>query len=75
VQAQKLADVEARALRVEVPTLVIWGERDQALPPANLDGLEQYVTPLTIERIAEGSHWVVHEQPERINRLIRDFPG
>ena len=75
VQAQRLAEVEARALRVEVPTLVIWGERDQALPPANLDGLEQYVTPLTIERIAEGSHWVVHEQPERINRLIRDFPG
>jgi len=75
VQAQKLAEVEARALRVEVPTLVIWGERDEALPPGNLDGLEQYVTPLTIERIAEGSHWVVHEQPERINRLIRDFPG
>jgi pimeloyl-ACP methyl ester carboxylesterase len=56
-----------------VPTLVIWGERDQALPPGNLDGLDQYVARLTIERIAEGSHWVIHEQPERINRLIRDF--
>ncbi len=73
VQAEKLAELEARMLRVEVPTLVIWGERDQALLPGNLDGLEAHVPTLTVHRIAEGSHWVVHEQPERVNRLIRDF--
>ena len=28
---------------VQVPTLVIWGEADVALPPALLDGLEAYV--------------------------------
>ena len=72
-QAEKLAELEARMLRVEVPTLVIWGERDQALLPGNLDGLEAHVPALTVHRITEGSHWVVHEQPERVNRLIRDF--
>lgn len=60
---------------VRVPTLVIWGERDHALLPGLLDGLEQYVPDLRIERIAEGTHWVVHEYPERVNALIRGFIG
>ncbi len=60
---------------VRVPTLVIWGMRDEALLPRQLEGLEDYVPQLTIERIEDGSHWVVHEQPERVNRLIRHFIG
>lgn len=59
--------------RVEVPTLVIWGERDKALLPCLLDGLEEWVSDLRVERIPEASHWVVREQPERVNALIRAF--
>lgn len=59
--------------RVRVPTRVIWGERDIALGTVLLDGLDKFVDDLKVERIPEGSHWVVHEQPERINRLIRGF--
>jgi pimeloyl-ACP methyl ester carboxylesterase len=62
-------------LIVRVPTLVIWGERDQALLTGNLDGLDRFVPDLTIHRIPDGSHWVVNEQPERVNRLIRDYLG
>jgi pimeloyl-ACP methyl ester carboxylesterase len=58
---------------VRVPTLVIWGERDIALRTSLLDGLEQVVEDLRLERIPDGTHWVVHEQPERINRLLRSF--
>jgi pimeloyl-ACP methyl ester carboxylesterase len=56
-----------------MPTLVIWGERDTALLTGNLNGLEQYVPDLTIKRIPDGTHWVSHEQPELINRYIREF--
>ena len=28
---------------------------------------------LTIRRIPDGTHWVIHEQPERVNGYIRDF--
>ncbi len=66
-------NVDPDDMRVHVPTRVIWGESDHALPQRLLDGLEQWVDDLVIERIAEGSHWVVHEQPERINQLIRGF--
>lgn len=56
---------------VRVPTLVIWGENDRALPKSLVDGLEDFVPDLRLERIPEGTHWIIHEQPERINLLIR----
>jgi pimeloyl-ACP methyl ester carboxylesterase len=60
-------------LEVKVPTLVIWGELDQALLTGNLEGLGEYVSALTIRRIPGGSHWVTHEQPGLVNSLIREF--
>lgn len=58
---------------VPVPTLVIWGEKDTALLTGNLDGLDKYVPGLTIRRVPDGGHWVVHEQPELVNRTIEAF--
>jgi pimeloyl-ACP methyl ester carboxylesterase len=60
-------------LTVRVPTLVIWGEQDTALLSGNLEGLDRYVPQLEIRRIPDGTHWVIHEQPELINRYIREF--
>ena len=39
--------------RVEL-TLVIWGEKDTALLPQNLEGLDQFVPHLTVKRIPDG---------------------
>ena len=61
------------AFTVKVPTLVIWGEKDTALLKTSLDGLEQFVPTLTIKRIPEGTHWVIHEKPDLVNRYIREF--
>jgi pimeloyl-ACP methyl ester carboxylesterase len=61
------------ALVVKVPTLVIWGEKDTALLTQNLDGLDRFVPQLTIKRIPDGSHWVIHEKPAEVNGYIRDF--
>src|SRR5262245_10312218 len=40
--------LDADSFRVTVPTLVIWGERDEALLPANLDGLKEVVADLQV---------------------------
>jgi pimeloyl-ACP methyl ester carboxylesterase len=56
---------------VRVPVRVIWGDEDAALRTNLLNGLEELCADLQITRIPEGSHWVIHEQPERINGLIR----
>ena len=58
---------------VKVPTLVIWGEKDTALLTGNLEGLDKYVPQLTIKRIPDGTHWVIHEKPELVNTYIREF--
>jgi pimeloyl-ACP methyl ester carboxylesterase len=65
--------VDPSALMVKVPTLVIWGEKDTALLTGNLDGLDQFIPDLTIRRVPEGTHWVVHEKPVEVNRHIREF--
>ncbi len=71
-RSEELA-AQVKALRIEVPTLVIWGEKDPYLLTGNLNGLEQYVPDLTVRRVPDGSHWVIHEQPELINSYIREF--
>jgi pimeloyl-ACP methyl ester carboxylesterase len=58
---------------VKVPTLVLWGEQDIYLLTGNLEGLDRYVPDLKIQRIPDGSHWVVHEKPALINAAIREF--
>lgn len=61
------------SLDVKVPTLVVWGEKDIALLTGNLEGLDKYVSSLTIKRIPDGTHWVIHEKPDLVNGYIRDF--
>jgi epoxide hydrolase 4 len=61
------------SLEVKVPTLVVWGERDTALLTGNLEGLDKFVPNLTIKRIPDGTHWVIHERPTLINEYIRAF--
>jgi pimeloyl-ACP methyl ester carboxylesterase len=68
-----IMDLPHEMFEVKVPTLVIWGEQDHALLTGNLDGIEEYVADLTVKRIPDATHWVVHEQPEVVNALIRQF--
>ncbi|KKL70530.1 hypothetical protein LCGC14_2104010 [marine sediment metagenome] len=77
-QEEKISELtneqlEANPVMINVPTLVIWGEKDTALTVHNLEGLDEFIPDLIIKRIPEGSHWVINEQPDKINSLIRDF--
>ncbi|MHA2281420.1 MAG: alpha/beta fold hydrolase [Promethearchaeota archaeon] len=77
-QGEEITDLgseqlEATPLMINMPTLVIWGEKDTALTVHNLNGLDEFVPDLKIKRIPEGSHWVINEQPDKINSLMRDF--
>lgn len=75
-EPKRLAQMATEApdsFTIQVPTLVIWGERDSALLAGNLEGLETYVPHLTIHRIPTASHWVVHEESDQINATIHTF--
>lgn len=70
---ERVPELKAADFMVRVPTLVIWGESDTALLPVLLDGLEECVPGVRIERVPKGSHWVIHEFPQRVIELIRGF--
>jgi len=62
-----------RDATVGVPTLVIWGERDRALSTSLLDGLEEWVSDLQVERLPAASHWVQADEPGRVADLLVEF--
>lgn len=72
-ESDDILSADPSLFTVAVPTLVIWGEKDKYLLTGNLGGLEKYVPDLTIKRIPDGSHWVIHEQPGLVNSYIREF--
>lgn len=61
--------------RVDVPTLLVWGERDRYLTPGLTEGLERWVPDLQVERIADASHWVQVEAHEHVNQVLTWFLG
>jgi epoxide hydrolase 4 len=58
---------------IETPTLVIWGEKDTALLTGNLNGMEDVVKNLKVDRIPDGTHWVIHEKTAEVIGDMRTF--
>ena len=59
--------------RVDVPTLILWGEQDVAIDIHVLDGTEDYVPDLTIKRFPHASHWVQQDIPAEINAALAQW--
>jgi len=63
----------AEALRIAMPTLVLWAQDDIALLPCLCEGLEEHVPDLKLVPLQQATHWVVHEQPHRVISEISAF--
>ena len=59
--------------KLTIPTLVIWALDDLALPPENLEGLEDTIDPLTIVRVPDCGHFVPWEAPDAVNAAMEAF--
>jgi pimeloyl-ACP methyl ester carboxylesterase len=57
--------------KIEIPTLIVWGEADAALGVELLEGTDQYVSDLTIKRLPGVSHWVQQEAPDKVNAILK----
>jgi pimeloyl-ACP methyl ester carboxylesterase len=65
---------EASIKPIKAPTLVIWGERDRYLSPDLAEPDHDDVPGLDrVERLPEASHWVHHDESERVNQLLTGF--
>ena len=58
-----------------LPTLVIWALDDLALPPENLDGLEDLVPNMTLAKVPDCGHFVPWEAPQAVNAAMEEFLG
>jgi pimeloyl-ACP methyl ester carboxylesterase len=56
--------------KLTMPVLVVWGMKDEALLPCQLDGLEDHINDLTIVRIPDAGHFVPWEAPDAVNDAI-----
>lgn len=56
-----------------IPTLVIWALEDHALPPENLEGLEEMVTDMTLVKVPDCGHFVPWEAPDAVNAALDQF--
>jgi len=60
--------------RVRVPTLFIYGEKDMAIIPATVRGLDQFIdAPYRELRIPDSGHWVQNEAVEEVNEALQKF--
>ena len=58
---------------VEVPVLVVWGERDTALEPLFATPPSDLARDVTVRMLPAATHWVHLDDPEQVNVLLLGF--
>lgn len=59
--------------KIAIPTLVVWGMKDRALLPLQLDGLDDLIDDLTVERLPDTGHFAPWEAPEDVAAVLDPF--
>ena len=59
--------------KINVPTLMMWGEVDTALGKELTYETDQYVSDLTLRYLPNVSHWVQQEAPDTVNAMIESW--
>lgn len=55
------------------PSLMITCGKDPVLPKSMSLGMEKYILNLSRGHIEDASHWVLLEQPEKVNQILKDW--
>jgi 2-hydroxy-6-oxonona-2,4-dienedioate hydrolase/4,5:9,10-diseco-3-hydroxy-5,9,17-trioxoandrosta-1(10),2-diene-4-oate hydrolase len=64
---------DPRLRRLPVPTLVLWGAKDQVNRPSGGRMLAERMPNCDLYLAANTGHWVQFERAELFNRLCADF--
>lgn len=66
-------ELAAAIPQITTPTLVLWGEIDNALSMKNTQNLESYVSNVKVKIYPKATHWLTYEIPAELIRDIREF--
>lgn len=72
---RQIRDRAAIEARVTVPTRIIWGMRDRFILPEAARESAKYCDQGELFEFPDATHWVQHEEPERVNSLLIEFFG
>jgi pimeloyl-ACP methyl ester carboxylesterase len=59
--------------KLKMPTLVVWGLKDTALLPVQLEGLHDLIEDLRLVTSPSAGHFITWEEPGTVTSAIRDF--
>jgi len=59
--------------RVRVPTLLLWGAKDRFLGRELAEASIDLCDDGRLEFFEEATHWIQHEEPERVNARLLEF--
>ncbi len=65
--------IEDNLGKLKVPTIIIWGMQDIAIPPPLIDRWQSHYPQAEVHRIETGNHFLQEDEPEQIVDLIQDF--
>jgi pimeloyl-ACP methyl ester carboxylesterase len=66
-------DVRLEAKKIHIPTLIIYGDQDKATPPRFGKLFNAAITSSSLYVFAGGGHFIHHEKPDDVERLIKEF--
>ncbi len=66
-------DIMGRLNEIDLPTLIICGEEDRMTPVKYSQYLHDHITGSLLQIIADAGHYVMREQPERVNQTIDEW--
>jgi pimeloyl-ACP methyl ester carboxylesterase len=62
-------------VRIHMPALILWGARDRFIERRVADESLAYCDRGRLEVVEEATHWLQHEEPEWVNRMLIEFLG
>ena len=73
VAGQRVSARDRLYLAHEVPTMIIWGDRDQVIPVSHAHIAHDLMPGSRLEIVEGAGHFLPIERPELVDRLLRDF--
>ncbi len=72
-RGQRVSALERLYLAQNMPTLLLWGEKDRVIPVSHARSAHEEMPGSRLEVIGDAGHFVQLERPQRVAELILDF--
>jgi pimeloyl-ACP methyl ester carboxylesterase len=66
-------DLRSILSSIRVPTLIIWGDRDQEVPFSSMQIMAHGIVGSRLEVLEGAGHFPFIDSPDRFGRLVREF--